>query len=128
MKNALAVGIFCFFIIGAVYDIGQAQLINYGRQSKFLKSTNPDLTEEEAIPKWARDLVEPQNDEERRYDINEDGLLQTAEVKVYLRAIIRRVAERAYVNATTDILREYDKNKDGVINSYEVDLIKEHVN
>lgn len=104
-----------------------AQLINYGRRNKFLRATNPDMTEEESIPQWARELVEPQSTEERRFDTNRDGRLQSAEVKVYLRGIIEQVEDRGYVSAVTDLLREYDRNRDGMINASELERMKEHV-
>jgi len=114
-------------LIGMTVVSGHAQLINYGRRSKFLRSTNPNMSDEDAIPQWAKELPEPQNAEEESFDINRDGKLQSAEVKVYLRGIMKRVEARSYVNVTTDILREYDKNKDGVINVSELALMREHV-
>lgn len=115
-----------FLIIVFVCEISSAQLINYGRRSRYLREDNPDISEDD-VPQWAQELVAPQNADERRYDINRDGLLQSAEVKVYLRDIIERVEDREYINVTTDLLREYDKNRDGVINTIEIELMKEHV-
>lgn len=126
MKKALFATI-TLALIGMTVVSGHAQLINYGRRSKFLRSTNPNMSDEDAIPQWAKELPEPQNAEEESFDINRDGKLQSAEVKVYLRGIMKRVEARSYVNVTTDILREYDKNKDGVINVSELALMREHV-
>jgi hypothetical protein len=115
-----------FLVILILSDIVNAQLINYGRKNTFLRPTNSEETEE-SIPSWAKELPQPQNTEERRYDTNRDGQLQSAEVKVYLRDIIVRVEARGYISVTTDLLREYDKNKDGAINKNEIELMKEHV-
>lgn len=115
-----------FLLLVVLYDLGSAQFINYGRRNRFLRLTNPEATED-SIPSWAKEAPKPQNAEERRFDINRDDMLQSAEIKVYLRRIVERVEKRGYVSVTSDLLREYDKNKDGVINSYEIDLIKEHV-
>ena len=115
--------IFSFLLISVFSSQAFSQLINYGRRNRFIGTSTPA----DSLPSWAKDLPKPQNDEERRYDINGDGLLQSAEIKVYLRAIIERVEGRGYVNVTTDLLREYDKNKDGIINENELVLMKEHI-
>jgi len=116
----------CLLSLIVLFEPVSAQLINYGRRNRFIRMTGADQTEE-SLPSWAKELPEPKNAEERRYDINRDGKLQSAEVKVYLRDVLERVERRGYVSVTTDVLREYDKNKDGMINMSEIDLIKEHV-
>ncbi len=114
-----------FLLLLFAFSLSSAQLINYGRRSKFLgeKESAPDSK----LPSWVKELPEPQNEDEKRYDTNRDGKLQSAEVKVYLRDIIERVESQSYISVTTDLLREYDKNKDGVINKNELELMKEHV-
>ena len=125
MKRAWPVLVVVFVFV-SLFESASAQLINYGRRSRFIRTTDVNQSEE-SLPSWAKELPEPKSAEERRYDINRDGKLQSAEVKIYLRGVLERVESRGYVSVTTDVLREYDKNKDGVINMTEIDLIKEHV-
>ena len=117
----------CCLLFGLlIASSSYAQLINYGRRNRFVGNRNASENEED-LPAWALELPKVKTREERRYDINRDGKLQSAEVKVFLRDVIERVEKRSYVNVTSDILRGYDMNKDGVINTYELDKIKEHV-
>lgn len=106
----------------------QAGLINYDRRNRMLKeSTGNPVAPEESLPLWMQKLPPVNNRTERRYDINRDGYLQTAEVKIMLRDVIETVEEKGGAEVISDILKEYDKNRDGVINRYELAEIKRDV-
>lgn len=63
---------------------------------------------------------------EIKYDINEDGVLQTSEVKILLRRIISQLMKENINFNIEDskFLRAYDKNKDGIISKLELEEIK----
>ena len=63
---------------------------------------------------------------EIKYDINEDGILQTSEVKILLRRVISQVMnENINFNIEdSKLLKAYDKNKDGIISKLELEDIK----
>ncbi len=105
-------------------QVVSAQLINYGRRAG---SPAPRNVNDETAPKWAKELPKVVNSSERRYDINRDGLLQSAEVKVMLRDVIETVEERGSVIVYSDILKDYDANKDRYITPAELDKIREDV-
>ncbi|MFP4472777.1 MAG: hypothetical protein ACLFPX_02760 [Candidatus Omnitrophota bacterium] len=108
-------------------QIVSAQLINYGRRNKYLKGRSDVEEGEETLPEWVRELPRVINDLERRYDVNRDGLLQTAEVKVFLRDVIDEVSRRNRIEIETDILKEYDKNNDRMIELFELERIRKDV-
>ena len=63
---------------------------------------------------------------EIKYDINEDGVLQTSEVKIFLRRIISQLMKENINFNIEDskLLKAYDKNKDGIISKLESEEIK----
>ena len=71
-----------------------------------------------------RTAPQVKTDNERTYDVNRDGKLQPAEVKIYLRGIIEIVEKKGGFTVNSDILKEYDKNKDGLISRIEVQDLK----
>ena len=104
--------------------LSYAGLINYERRLKNLKKKAG--TTDTILAKWMKKL--PRVDRRiRRYDVNRDGVLQTAEVKIFLRDVVEDIDLRGGFFVNTDILLEYDKNKDKVIDRDEVGLIKKHL-
>ncbi|MFA5088226.1 MAG: hypothetical protein WC552_04250 [Candidatus Omnitrophota bacterium] len=103
-----------------------AGLINYQRRLKKAQAAAGGAkgsASEERIAKWMVELPRVSsavNRDLRKYDVNRDGVLQTAEIKIYLRDVIDGVVSKGGYTVDSEVLREYDKNKDGVINSYEV--------
>ena len=79
-------------------------------------------------PAWQKDWPEVKNQDEDRYDINRDGKLQTAEVKIYLRDVIKEVMDKGGFRVNSNVLKAYDKNRDGVISKYELEQIRQDVN
>ena len=78
-------------------------------------------------PSWKRQSPRAETADEKKYDINRDGLLQTAEIKIYLRDVIDGIAQKGGYTVDSNILKEYDKNKDGVISAYELPEIRNDV-
>lgn len=115
----------------AFADIAQAGLINYerrkSRSGEGAPSTQRAAPAQPSGPSWTRESPRVRTSEERRYDINRDGLLQTAEVKIFLRDIIDIITQRGGYTVNSDILREYDKNRDGVISSTELPQLSSDV-
>jgi hypothetical protein len=108
--------------------ISRAGLINYQRRNNVLSLTAKTKAEREAIwAAWMRELPKVQNSAERRYDVNRDGVLQTAEVKIFLRDVIAEVEDKGGLLITSDILDEYDKDGDSIIERQELELIRSHV-
>ena len=113
-------------------EMGRAGLIDYERLNKIRarKATQPKTppkAPEEEKPKWV--VTEPvvKSDIEKKYDVNRDGKLQLAEVKIYLRDILDVIDEKGGITINSEILKEYDKNRDGVISKYESGKIKDLV-
>ena len=69
----------------------------------------------------------PVNKENKRYDINNDNKLQTAEVKIYLRDVLDEVNRRGSYEVNTEALKMYDTNKDRVITKTEAVAIEKDV-
>ncbi len=109
----------------------RAGLIDYERlqkiKSKKAAQEAAQKKAEEDKPKWVVTQPPVKTDIERRYDINRDGKLQLAEVKIYLRDTLDVIDEKGGITINSDILKEYDKNKDGVISRYESTKIKDLV-
>ena len=110
----------------------QAGLINYGRRNKAATPATGGYKAQPAkaavpaqvAPLWMRTAPQVKTDNERTYDVNRDGKLQPAEVKIYLRGIIEIVEKKGGFTVNSDILKEYDKNKDGLISRIEVQDLK----
>ena len=113
--------------------IGRAGLIDYERLNKnktpkaAQQAKEQKPPEEDTRPKWM--ITEPvvKTETEKKYDINRDGKLQLAEVKIYLRDTLDVINEKGGITINSEILKEYDKNKDGVISKYESIKIKDLV-
>ena len=75
---------------------------------------------------WAATPPEVVGKLEAKYDINVDGILQTSEVKVFLRRVSAQI-KKDNINFNIEdskLLKAYDKNKDGIISKLELDEIK----
>ena len=128
--------VFTFMLIGDA----QAGLINYNRRNNTgtptgggyrraapaAKPAAPAPVKPVAaapaatIPLWMQTPPQVKTAIERVYDVNRDGKLQPAEVKIYLRSVIETVDAKGGLTVNSDILKEYDKNKDGLISRIEV--------
>lgn len=82
------------------------------------------------VPFWKANPPKVAGEVEKRYDINRDRILQSAEVKTLLRDVIEEVdVNKSYLYNVADsaVLKEYDKNKDGIIDNIEVKVIESDV-
>jgi len=126
MKKVIRIGLWIVVLMLAGTQIASAQLINYGRRNQFINGTSESPKEDDmTVPDWAKTLPKVSNSSERRYDINRDGMLQSAEVKVMLRDTIEAVESRGSVAVYSDILKGYDINKDRYITSGELDKMRQ---
>ncbi|OGX24816.1 MAG: hypothetical protein A3D10_07085 [Omnitrophica WOR_2 bacterium RIFCSPHIGHO2_02_FULL_48_11] len=113
-------------------DIGRAGLIDYERLNNKRRGDKgaaaPRLGVTKPVapvgPVWAIQTPKAMAVIEKRYDTNRDGLLQTSEIKIFLRYVITIVEEKGGYTVDSDILKSYDKNRDGVINRYELAEVK----
>lgn len=104
-----------------------AGLVNYERRNRYLKQSAQVQAgetvvegEETDLPLWMKVIPRVKNRTERKYDVNRDGKLQTAEVKIFLRDVIEIIEAKGGHTINSDILKEYDKNRDGVISRFEL--------
>lgn len=124
-KNIIVLGII-IFSAGMCLEVS-AGLINYDRRQKRLGDEGTQTGAMVEMRDWMRREPRVTNRVEERYDINRDGKLQTAEVKIFLRDVIDEVQDKGRYSAlNSDVLKEYDKNKDKMINKYELtEIIKD---
>ncbi|MDZ4242371.1 MAG: hypothetical protein U1D99_06055, partial [Candidatus Omnitrophota bacterium] len=91
----LVAGISVLFVFS---EVAQAQLINYNRRrgagaarpapAKPAPAAAASTDEaEKPAPFWAQTAPAVTNAVEKKYDVNRDGKLQPAEVKIYLRDV-----------------------------------------
>lgn len=118
-----------FFILSLMFcQFAHAQLLKRRPGGAPAPVAQPTSQGGSSGPAWTREWPEVKNQDEDRYDINRDGKLQTAEVKIYLRDVITEVMDKGSFNVNSNVVRAYDKNKDGVISKYEVEQIRQDVN
>lgn len=120
MRKVLGVVVCLMVIILSAGRIVHAGLINYERRNRLLRG---EPTAE--LPGWMKKIPLVKNRYERRYDVNRDGKLQTAEVKVLLRDVVRLVEKKGGALIRSDILLEYDESNSGIIELDELDKLKE---
>ena len=79
--------------------------------------------EDDTVPEWMIEEPKVTNKIEDAYDVNRDGKLQSAEVKILLRDVLDQVKEKGGFTLNMGVLKEYDKNKDGFISRLEAEEI-----
>ena len=130
MRKFLVLFLAQSFVITCVVGNSFAGLIDYNRlqkQGKALptggrakaKAAAPTAPTQDTRPGWMKTEPKVTSKVEQPYDSNNDGKLQTAEVKIFLRDVLDQINEKGGYTINSDILKEYDKNKDGVISRYE---------
>lgn len=116
-------------LLMSIFD-AQAGLINYGRRNNpgapapARGGAQAKAVAPAAVPAWMKTPPGVKNAAEKVYDVNRDGKLQPAEVKIYLRSVIETIESKGGFTINSDVLREYDKNRDGVISRYELPDLK----
>jgi len=138
IKVGSAVIVFLFMLTNMCY----AGLINYQRRNRRMGGGGGEdapaaapvrgrrIMDEESLAGWMKKLpviTWRDNRKLRRYDINRDNKLQTAEVKVYLRDVMEKIQAKGGYTIDSTILKEYDRNRDGVVSRYEARKITEHL-
>ncbi|MFH1360055.1 MAG: hypothetical protein ABIJ41_03345 [Candidatus Omnitrophota bacterium] len=134
-KKIIVIAIWVIFSL-AITPWCDAQMVNYKR----LKNTNnqtervvretkpkvsvPQPVASESTPKWMTTESSVKNRNEKAYDVNRDGRLQSWEAKVLLKDVVAQVDKKGSYVIDSDILKEYDKNRDGTISRSEASLIK----
>ncbi|OGX08184.1 MAG: hypothetical protein A2Z88_03325 [Omnitrophica WOR_2 bacterium GWA2_47_8] len=133
-KKILATVTF-FLLIFFIAETCHAGLINYQRRNRRGgapapaggKASPAAAPVQKTMAKWMQILPSVTNQNEQRYDVNNDGKLQTAEVKTYLRDVLNVIDSKGGFTVNSEILKEYDKNKDGLVTREEARLLREHV-
>lgn len=124
-KTILFIGIVVAVIMTFSY-FSFAGLINYERRNRAAvrKAAQENQESEDALlPLWMKGEPKVTGTRDKRYDINRDGILQTAETKILLRDVVDEVKDKGGITVDCDVLKEYDKNKDGVITKFEAETI-----
>ena len=136
MRKAALLGIILMAFVVGLCSEASAGLINYDRLKKRSGGAPAEQPARKGYKKevqgsrrdWMKTEPAVKNNVERRYDINRDGKLQTAEVKILLRDVVDEVESKGrYSVYNSDVLVEYDTNKDRIINSFEADEIRKDV-
>ena len=100
-----------------------AGLINYERLRRFKERQAAGETDlkfkDVAVPSWMDYEPRAKTEQEKKYDINRDGILQIAETKIFLRDVLVVISQKGGFTLDSDILKEYDKNKDSFISRTE---------
>jgi hypothetical protein len=129
-------------MLWANVQTAEAQLINYKRRGQqpqnvqedqkrkpsVSPSANKSAASEKQLPAWMKILPPAKSKEEVRYDVNRDGQLQSAEVKILLRDIVDMVEKKGGVKIESEVLKEYDQDKNGLIDRKEIEHIRNDVN
>lgn len=136
-KFILSLSVLTAFVLISVCNV-QAGLINYERRNN--KGAPPArgggyqpaqpaqaVAAATPTPMWMKTPPQVKTAVEKVYDVNRDGKLQPAEVKIYLRSVIENVNAKGGLTVNSDILKEYDKNKDGLISRIEIEDLKRDV-
>lgn len=140
MKKYMLLLPLSFVLVLALVSVSFAGLINYdrvqrrktgespARPSAPSSPARPAAPAVDTRPMWMRQAQPATTPTEKKYDTNRDGLLQTAEVKIFLRDVIQVVDSKGGYNVDSNLLREYDKNRDGLISRTEIILVKTDAN
>lgn len=123
------------FVFSSIFlsSIAEAGLINYNRRNGDVTNAGaaPARTRSTSYgrrgPAWEARAPKADNRTEQRYDINKDGTLQPAEVRMFLREVVDFVESRGGMRINSEILREYDSNGDGVISQSELGQMRDHI-
>lgn len=131
-----------FIVLGAVVAITLfstvdrcfAQLINYDRLKKVQERKTAGATAakvapapEIPMPAWRKTMPKVTTKAEQPYDVNNDGKLQPAEVKIFLRDILDEIDKKGGILISSPVLKEYDTSGDSIISRYEAEKIKQDV-
>jgi len=131
MKKKFLIAIFLSTLLSLSLYINSlfAGLIDYERLNRIKASRENAETvlDNKELPQWMKVEPKAKTKIEKMYDVNRDGKLQTAEVKVYLREVLNQIDDKGGYTIDSDILKEYDQNKDGVISRYEAEAVGEFV-
>jgi hypothetical protein len=133
-KLILSLAVYAACLLTFVYQ-AQAGLINYERRNKSTPAaarktgaypSRPTAAAPVEVPMaaWLKTPPGVKNAAEKAYDVNRDGKLQSAEVKIYLRDVIKVIESKGGFTINSDVLKEYDKNRDGVISRFELPDLK----
>ncbi len=128
----ILVGILVFVSFAEVSNAG---LINYDRKSKRAgkavatpaapaAGASKAQEDEPVVPFWLQTPPKVTTKDEEKYDLNKDKILQTAEVKIFLRDTVAAVDAKGGATVNSGVLKQYDKNRDNIINKYESGDIK----
>ena len=136
-KNIMIVAVLSVLIFVVTPD-GYAQLIDWSRRQgtppaapasapvrqRAVSTPSQPTVAPTRQPGWLQTAPSVSSRTDRRYDVNRDGKLQSAEIKVFLRDVIDQISRRGSYKVDSQLLEEYDKNNDGIIDRSEVrDLV-----
>ncbi len=112
-------------VVFASANVCLAQLVNYERRAK--RQQIKAFAATGSVPAWVMNAPKVSSPDEKRYDVNNDGKLQTFEIKTFLRDTLDIVDQKGGVTINSDILKEYDKNHDGFISREEAKVVRQQV-
>ena len=124
LSALLLLSLYMMNVSAGLIDYERLNRIKAQREGKVMQDSSG---KEKDLPNWMKIEPKASSRVEQAYDVNRDGKLQTAEVKVYLREVLDVIDEKGGYTIDSNILKEYDKNKDGVISRYEAEDLGEFV-
>jgi|GEM_PF-581584 len=137
MKRIFCILLVVIMIFLALPAQSFAGLVDWEARNRYLKAQEEAAKTTSQDPKMSKDLphwmqVEPtvKTDEEKKFDVNKDGVFQPAETKVYLRTVSQEVQDGSGLNVAgrnvqnSEVLKEYDANKDGIVSKLESEKMK----
>ena len=125
MKKAVYSGLIAVLCSVTCAQMAAAQLIDYNRRNKTqqaapaAKAPTVRMQPETTAAATTKVLTR----QERRYDLNGDGVLQSDEVIMLLKDVVDGVEKDGRYVVNSDVLKQYDSNDDGYISKYEAAAI-----
>ena len=130
------------FIMIAVFSLGmvsaaQAGMINYDRRKGVVtkaparkpapatvaakpQAPSAYTNNSAVVPIPSAGAFRVTNSVEKKFDANNDGMLQADEQKKFLRDVLAAAQAKGGYTVNSDLLKKYDVNGDGVITRYEL--------
>ena len=124
MKKAVYLGLIVVLFSAFCAQIVAAQLIDYSRRNK--TQAAPAARPAAVMPATttaSTSTAKALTRQERRYDLNGDGVLQSDEMTMFLKDVVDGVEKDGRYVVNSDILKQYDSNDDGYISKYEAAAI-----
>ncbi len=133
MQSTTRIFLIVFFVSLIAAGQSFANLIDWDQRDRYLKQQEKQQQQQAGkevqispdLPRWMQIAPKVETEDEKKYDVNRDGVLSPTEMKVYLRRVYYEVQDGSGKSvSTSEALKEYDSNQDGVITKKEAERIR----